>query len=505
MMHFATKKKRIASMKNALATLALAAVPALLLSACNGNAVGGGPGVAPVAPNAPAATSRGHRVRRDDNGPQDLHAGGATFPAYAYNLGNQPVGSYNQPQTPPGQGSIFYAAPTVGTVYYCLTGSGFGRAAFESNNGTTTDPCAPLGATPTGLGGRQDPPDFVGSDIAMASTECCASGTTYYTGRLTGSVTWGQPFEFPTIGGPIVYGYRPQDFKANVSKIKLSTWTYCAIANGTISDWNDDAITKDNGGTSVTGGTSQPITFFFRSDKSGTSYLYTYHLNIACNVSFKAPYNKAPYGGPSRSAAWPYGYNQLWPGPGSGSVPNQHFIGESGNPGVLAAIQSTPYATGYLEGAWAASANPKVGQALLQNGMNGKKAIFVDPTNKKAVANALAKVTAANITYGGGSDGNPLGSTTPWCQLYIDPSHIATPPKKAYPIVGFSYWLFYGQNNGIHVSDKKTLVTFITSSAANKLVSKLEYAPLSSSVHTAITNALNGTGGGSGTGQPCLQ
>ena len=123
-------------MKNALATLALAAVPALILSACNGNA--GGSGVAPTVPNAPAASSHHRHMRGADNGPQDLHAGGSTFAAYAYNLGNQPTGTYNSPQAPPGQGSLFYAAPTQGTIYYCLTGSGFGRAAFESNNGTTT-------------------------------------------------------------------------------------------------------------------------------------------------------------------------------------------------------------------------------------------------------------------------------------------------------------------------------------------------------------------------------
>ncbi len=485
-------------MKNALATLALAAVPALILSACNGNA--GGSGVAPTVPSAPAASSHHRHMRGADNGPQDLHAGGSTFAAYAYNLGNQPTGTYNSPQAPPGQGSLFYAAPTQGTIYYCLTGSGFGRAAFESNNGTTTTACAPLGATPTGLGGRQDPPDFAGSDQAISSTECCATGTTYANGRLTGSVTWGQPFEFPVFGGPIVYGFRPQDFKANVAKIKLSTWTYCAIANGTVSDWNDPAITKDNG-TSVTGGTSEPITFYFRSDKSGTTFLYTTALNAQCNVTFKKPYNKAPYQGPSRTAAWIYGINQTWPGPGSSSFPNPSFIGESGNPGVLAGIQATPFGTGYLEGAWAASANPHVGQALLQNGMKGKKAIFVDPTNKTAVANALKKLTAANVTYGGGSDGNPLGSSTPWCQLYIDPSNYDKPPKKSYPIVGPTYLMFYGQNNGVHVSDKIALIKFLMSPAANKIVGKLEYAPLSSSLETAVVNALDGSGSQSA----CLQ
>ena len=68
-------------------------------------------------------------------------------------------------------------------------------------------------------------------------------------------------------------------------------------------------------------------------------------------MTFGAPYNAPPYGSPSRSAAWTYGVNSDWPGPGSTNFPNPNFIGESGNPGVLAAIQSTPYGTGYVEGA----------------------------------------------------------------------------------------------------------------------------------------------------------
>src|SRR5579871_519936 len=257
-------------MNKSLATLVLAAVPALLTSACNGGAGGNTPAVAPLSNSAQA--SHASRARGLDSGPQDLHAGGATFPAYAYNLASQPAGLYNQSQAPPGQGSLFYAVPTKGTIYYCLTGSGYGRAEFIQNNGTATTACAQLGQSPTGFGARQDPLDFVGSDVAMKSSEY----TTYKANREVGTQTWGEPFEIPTIGGPIVFGFRPQDFV--VSQIKLSTWTYCAIVNGTISDWNDGAITQDNGG-SVTGGSSQTITFFFRSDSSGTSFLFTNHLN----------------------------------------------------------------------------------------------------------------------------------------------------------------------------------------------------------------------------------
>lgn len=488
-------------MKKTLATLAFAALPALVLSACNGTASGPS-GVASL-PSGPAVTQHG-RFHHNDNGAQDLHAGGATFPAYGYNQANQPVGYYYQAQQPPGQGSVLYAAPTTGTVYYCLTGSGAGRKAFEGYNDSSappTGPCAPLGATPTGFGGRSDPLDFVGSDVAMPSTEY-----PYYKEyrEPTTGTSWGEPFEFPTFGGPIVFGFRPQDYKNNVKKIQLSTWTYCAIVNGTISDWNDAAITADNG-KSITGGVSQTITFYFRSDSSGTSYLFTNKLNNStsgCNQTFVAPYNAYPYGSSSRSAAWTFGVNSTWPGPGSAGDPNSRFIGESGNPGVLAAIQSTPFSTGYVEGAYAKSANPSVGQALLQNGYNAHGAIFVDPTNKHAVVAALKHVTSSSIDYGEGSDESPLGTSAPWCVLYVDPSNFVSPQKKTYPIVGFSYWLFYGKNNGVHLADKTTLVKFITSSQADSIVNKLEYAPLSSSIHTAILNALKGN---SGSEPACLQ
>ena len=98
-----------------------------------------------------------------------------------------------------------------------------------------------------------------------------------------------------------------------------------------------------------------------------------------------------------------------------------------------------------------------------------------------------------------------MASSTPWCQLYIAATTYVNPPKGAYPIVDVSYLLFYGNNNGVHVSDKEALIKFLESSAANKIENTLEYSPLSSGIETAVVNALNGTGGGSGSGQPCLQ
>lgn len=62
--------------------------------------------------------------------------------------------------------------------------------------------------------------------------------------------------------------------------------------------------------------------------------------------------------------------------------------------------------------------------------------------------------------------------------------------------------MFYGNNNGVHVPDKKKLIKYITSSQANTIVNRFEYAALSSSIHTAILDALAGNGGSQ---PPCLK
>jgi len=71
----------------------------------------------------------------------------------------------------PGQGSLFYSAPTQG---YCLTSSTDGRKAFYEYGDSgfpPTGPCAPLGSAATGSGGLQDPLDFAASAVALTSTE----------------------------------------------------------------------------------------------------------------------------------------------------------------------------------------------------------------------------------------------------------------------------------------------------------------------------------------------
>lgn len=489
-------------MRKVLASVAMACVPALVLSACNGSP-NGATGISTL----PATNGAASQSRPFDLSANDLHAGGATFPALAYNGASQPVGLSTSTQAPPAAGSLFATVKLSSSshVYYCLTGSGTGVGIFTTGSkgqtgggtATTTGACAPLGATPTGFGARKDPPDFAASDAALASTDY----TAYKTTREPGSGTsWGEPFEAPVIGGPIAYAYRPitGTFPKTSGRIHLSKWTYCAITNGTISNWNDAAITKDNG-ASVTGSTSQPITFVFRSDSSGTTYNFTYHLNSACQGPWPAPYNAAPYESSAHSADWTYSFNKSWPGPGSAAVPNAHFIGESGNPGVLAEIQATHYSVGYVEGAYAASAaSPAVAQAFVQSSASGGAPIWSDPTSKKDTNAALSILSAKSITYGGGSDGVPLATSRPVCVLYIDPAKFTNPvasgaPSYSYPINAVSYLLFYGKNNGVHTTQKLQLAKFMTGSTARTIETKLEYTPLPTGVTTAVSTAINGT------------
>ncbi|HEY4434484.1 MAG TPA: substrate-binding domain-containing protein [Candidatus Cybelea sp.] len=490
-------------MRRLFFTLGFAAIPALLMSACNGNAGGAG-----LTPQANASHRVGHPL---DNSAADIHAGGADFPAYAYNLGDQPVGLYTSAQPTPGPGSILYEAAKNNAdgnnYYYCLSSSGYGKNEFDANDEQVgTGACAAIGQTRTGFGGRTDPVDFVGTDVGLASNECCASGSAYANSPY--AATYGQPFQMPTFGGPIVFPYINDGTHGltglGSNRLKLSTWTYCAIANGTIGRWNDPAITADNGGTPVAG--NQAITFVYRSDTSGTTYLFETKLNDSlkgCNQTFKGKYAKAPYTGTGRSAAWPYGIpspsNSLWSGPTGAQTSGSTFVGANGNPAVIETIQGYagsgyPYATGYALGAWAAAAsNPPVQQAALLSGST-----FVSPTDAGADVQALAKATASKLQYGVGSDGNSLGSSTPTCQFYIAPSVFVDPPAGAYPIVGLSYFLFYGKDQtragSNHYTDLKNLIAFIDSETVNAELPNLEYSPLPASTQKKIQQAAFGKG-----------
>jgi ABC-type phosphate transport system substrate-binding protein len=69
--------------------------------------------------------------------------------------------------------------------------------------------------------------------------------------------------------------------------LRLDAPTYCAIFNGSITNWNDGALTTLNGGVSLkdtkdTATFSVPLQIVGRSDSSGTTSVFTRHLANVC-------------------------------------------------------------------------------------------------------------------------------------------------------------------------------------------------------------------------------
>ncbi|MBV8750462.1 MAG: substrate-binding domain-containing protein [Candidatus Eremiobacteraeota bacterium] len=447
--------------------LAVVALPAVLFAACSHGA--GSSAVPGGSINAPSGQTR----HTKEISSADLHAGGATFPGIIYmgGAGNQPVGAYTATQTLPSASSLFGTAPTTGNIYYCLTGSGFGKNEFDGATSNSTTACAAAGLSPAGFGSHNALLDFIGSDAALTPSNY----TAYSSNRKSGH---GEPFEFPVVAGAVSFAYNKSDFTIPTNQqMKLSTTTFCKIADGTITDWNDAAITTDNGG-SITGGVSKPISnFFYRSDGSGTSLIFQTALAAQCGSN------------------WTFGAGTTWKGPTT-----SEFVGKSGNPGIASAIAATPASTGYIEAAYGLSLTPHLGQAQLTNSSGN----FESPTSATALAAAVSGVTSSNITFGGADNGDgtgfgeSLGTSRTECVFYLSPALFNNPSAAgAYPIVGPSYFDFYTTNN-VHTADVEELVKFITGhDSTARPTPPIGYTYVDSSITDAVWTQQSGS-------NPCI-
>jgi phosphate transport system substrate-binding protein len=191
----------------------------------------------------------------------------------------------------------------------------------------------------------------------------------------------GKAIQIPSTGLFVVFAYNLD----GVDNLKLSRESFCGIVDGTIATWDDAKIAKDNAGATLP---KEPITFVSRSDGSGTTSIFTKHIEKAC-PNWK--------GGSGKSVDWP------------------KSIGAKGNEGVTTQIQQTKGAIGYTEYSYAKETKLKM--ATLQN----KAGDFVTPTPETA-ALAMTGVTMPE----------DFGLSIP------DPE-----TKGAYPIVSLTWLLMY--------------------------------------------------------------
>ena len=290
--------------------------------------------------------------------PASLTGAGATFP---YPLINAMINNYT-------------AAKSYIQVNYQSIGSGGGISAMQ-----------------------QKTVDFGASDAPLSANDAVNVPNAVHIPETIGAVT--VAYNLPGVS----------------TGLHLTGKVIADIYQGIITQWNDPAIQNLNPTTTLP---AQTIAVGFRSDSSGTSFVFTGYLTASSSSWSSAV-------GQGKSVAWPTGR------------------GSSGNTGVAAFVEGQAYTIGYVELAYATQNTMKV--AAVQNPSNN----WIMPT--------LASTTAAAQSVA--SAGLPAGSAS-WSSINI----LNAPDAQAYPIVSFSYIIVYKELNvvpGLTQSDATALVQFL--------------------------------------------
>jgi phosphate transport system substrate-binding protein len=309
---------------------------------------------------------------------QQLSGAGATFPAPLYQRWGA---EYNQ------------QVPSI-KVNYQSVGSGAGVKNFI-----------------------QGVVDFGASDAAMSDSEIAKSPR--------GAVM------IPATAGSVVLAYNLPGIKT----LRLSREALAGIFLGKITKWNDPAIVNGNPGATLP---PTAVNVAFRSDGSGTTFVFTQHL-AAISEEFDQQV------GCAKSVVFPVG------------------IGGKGNEGVTALVKQTPGMIGYVEFGYAEQNG--LSCAALEN----KSGQFVAPTPESGAA-ALASVELPE-------------NLRAWP---VDPA-----APEAYPITTFTWLLLCKKYDD--AAKVKALKDFITYglTEGQSFATQLGYIPLPESVVAKANAALD--------------
>ena len=189
---------------------------------------------------------------------------------------------------------------------------------------------------------------------------------------------------FPTVLGAAIPAYNVPGVQGDLN---FTPEALSGIFLGTVTKWNDPAITSANPGVKLPG---DDIVVVHRSDGSGTSYIWTDYLSKV-NPEWQSKVGKGT------SVNWPVG------------------LGGKGNEGVSALVQQTPGSLGYVELIYAIQNKMPYGKVKNSSGVFVK----ADLASVSAAAAAAAKFIPDDFRV---SITNPEG-------------------KAAYPIASFTWLL----------------------------------------------------------------
>ncbi|TDU00669.1 MULTISPECIES: phosphate ABC transporter substrate-binding protein PstS [Azorhizobium] len=240
--------------------------------------------------------------------------------------------------------------------------------------------------------------------------------------------------QFPAVIGSIVATVNLDGIQTE--QLKLTGPVLADIYLGKITKWNDKAIADLNAGVKLP---DQAIVPVYRSDASGTSYVFTSYL-AEVSADWKAKV------GAATSVQWPTG------------------AGAKGNEGVAGTVKNTKGAIGYVEFVYAAANKLVVTQ--LQN----KAGKFVAPTVPAFMEAAAAADWAGSKDFAA--------------------SMLNTPGANAWPIVSATYILL--PKNPTNVDASKEVMKFFQwayTKEGGEIAEKLHYIPLPEAVVKRVEEA----------------
>ncbi|BAW95322.1 phosphate ABC transporter, periplasmic phosphate-binding protein [[Synechococcus] sp. NIES-970] len=242
----------------------------------------------------------------------------------------------------------------------------------------------------------------------------------------------GPIIQVPLTGGLLVFAYNLGNFEGT-ENIRLSRESYCGIVTGQIRNWNDPKIVADNPNVRMP---NLPIIFVHRSDGSGTTFIFSSHITAACPEWT---------GGAAKEVDWP-----------------ENFLGAPGNEGVTAQIQQSQGGIGYIEYSYARS--NRLPMAIIQN----KTGAFINPTSE----NAAKAFSGINVP-------SDFALSIP------DPSQ-----PEAYPIVGLTWLLIYGQYDDANtIKGLKEFVTW-TLTKGDSYAEELGYIPIPNDLEQRVLEVM---------------
>ncbi len=260
--------------------------------------------------------------------------------------------------------------------------------------------------------------DFGASDGPMSDEQLAQSKT--------------KILHIPTVMGAVVPAYNVPGISG---EIKFTPEALAGIFLGKITNWNDPALAKVNPGVNFP---NQPIIVIYRSDGSGTTFIFTDYLS-------KISKDWSNTVGKGTSVKWQIG------------------MGGKGNEGVAGQVRQLQGSIGYVELIYAVQNQIAYGSVRNAAG-NFVKASLDGVTEAAASAKAMPADFRVSITNAPGKTAYPISSFT-WLLIPTP----ARDPKKGKIIADFLDWM---------VTD------------GQKMTSQLSYAPLPESVAEKVKAAI---------------